>query len=108
MVHSHQGKTAPVGDTRLTTDLTLDVNGHGHELYVDNRATLLDVLREQLGLPGTKKGCDHGQCGACTVLLDGRRVNSCLILAVTLNGCRVTTVEGLSVGDGLHPVQEAF
>ncbi|GAB3858100.1 (2Fe-2S)-binding protein [Dactylosporangium cerinum] len=100
------------------------VNGHPQELRVDNRATLLDVLREQLALPGTKKGCDHGQCGACTVLLDGRRVNSCLILAVTCHDTAVTTVEGLSSGTttqmatpwtaqpherpSLHPMQEAF
>ncbi|MER7006504.1 (2Fe-2S)-binding protein [Dactylosporangium sp. NPDC000555] len=84
------------------------VNGYAHQLRVDNRATLLDVLREQLSLTGTKKGCDHGQCGACTVLLDGRRVVSCLILAVTAEGTEVTTVEGLSAGPGLHPIQEAF
>ena len=75
---------------------------------VDPRATLLDVLREQLGLTGTKKGCDHGQCGACTVLVDGRRVNACLILAVAQDGADVTTVEGLADGDDLHPLQAAF
>ncbi|WP_238012374.1 2Fe-2S iron-sulfur cluster-binding protein [Dactylosporangium sp. AC04546] len=93
---------------RTTSDLTLHVNGRRQQLRTDNRATLLDVLREELGLPGTKKGCDHGQCGACTVLLDGRRVNSCLILAVSVDAAAVTTVEGLNAGDGLHPVQEAF
>jgi xanthine dehydrogenase YagT iron-sulfur-binding subunit len=108
MLLNGRGSTGAVADTRLMTDLTLHVNGHGHELCVDNRATLLDVLREQLALPGTKKGCDHGQCGACTILLDGRRVNSCLIFAVTAEDAKVTTVEGLSSGDGLHPVQEAF
>ncbi|GAA2618374.1 hypothetical protein GCM10010399_56780 [Dactylosporangium fulvum] len=108
MVAVAPGSTPVVGDTRLTSDLILHVNGHEHELSVDNRATLLDVLREDLGLPGTKKGCDHGQCGACTVLLNGRRVNSCLILAAGVRDAEVTTVEGLSVGDGFHPVQEAF
>jgi xanthine dehydrogenase YagT iron-sulfur-binding subunit len=97
-----------VGDTRHASDVTLRVNGHEHELRLDNRVTLLDVLREQLDLPGAKKGCDHGQCGACTVLLDGRRVVGCLILAVAADGAEVTTVEGLSAGDGLHPIQEAF
>lgn len=88
----------------------LQVNGTSHTLTVDNRRVLLDVLREDLGLTGAKKGCDHGQCGACTVLVDGRRVNGCLLFAVALDGCEVTTVEGLA-GDGgqrLHPLQRAF
>ncbi|MFF9623540.1 (2Fe-2S)-binding protein [Streptomyces griseosporeus] len=91
------------------SDVTLRVNGKPCTLTVDHRRTLLDLLREDLDLPGAKKGCDHGQCGACTVLLGGRRVNSCLLLAVSLDGCDVTTVEGLS-GDGeeLHPLQRAF
>ncbi|MEU5364271.1 2Fe-2S iron-sulfur cluster-binding protein [Streptomyces sp. NPDC005925] len=92
------------------SDTTLRVNGTPHPLTVDNRRVLLDVLREDLGLTGAKRGCDHGQCGACTVLVDGRRVNSCLLLAVALDGCEVTTVEGLA-GDGerqLHPLQRAF
>jgi len=97
--------------------VTLEVNGHSHRLDLDNRTSLLDALREHLGLTGSKKGCDHGQCGACTVLLDGRRVNACLVLAVTVGGRPVTTVEGLggrapgadgSDGQGLHPVQQAF
>jgi xanthine dehydrogenase YagT iron-sulfur-binding subunit len=89
--------------------LELTVNGEPLHLRVDTRTTLLDLLREQLDLIGSKKGCDHGQCGACTVLLDGRRVNACLILAVTLDGARVTTIEGLAGPDGeLHPVQQAF
>src|SRR3954466_5843181 len=91
-----------------TTDITLTINGERHDLALDTRATLLDVLRERLGLTGAKKGCDHGQCGACTVLLDGRRANSCLVLAVTLDGVEVTTVEGLADGDELHPLQSAF
>ena len=89
-------------------DVTLRVNGAEHPLQIDTRATLLDVLREQLGLSGSKKGCDHGQCGACTVLLDGRRANACLVLAVSQGGVRITTVEGLADGDELHPLQAAF
>ncbi|QKW10033.1 2Fe-2S iron-sulfur cluster binding domain-containing protein [Streptomyces sp. NA04227] len=88
--------------------VTLRVNGTAHELYLDHRSTLLDVLRERLDLTGTKKGCDHGQCGACTVLLDGRRVNSCLLLAVAQDGARVTTVEGLGRSSAPHALQEAF
>jgi xanthine dehydrogenase YagT iron-sulfur-binding subunit len=88
--------------------LTLQINGEHHELALDTRSTLLDVLRERLRLTGAKKGCDHGQCGACTVLLDGRRANACLVLAVTLDGVEVTTVEGLTDGDELHPLQSAF
>jgi xanthine dehydrogenase YagT iron-sulfur-binding subunit len=87
--------------------VTLQINGERHDLAIDTRATLLDVLRERLGLTGAKKGCDHGQCGACTVLLDDRRANSCLVLAVTLDGVSVTTVEGLADED-LHPLQQAF
>jgi xanthine dehydrogenase YagT iron-sulfur-binding subunit len=88
--------------------VTLQINGRTHELALDPRVTLLDLLRERLGLTGTKKGCDHGQCGACTVLVDGRRVYSCLTLAVTQSGARVITIEGLAQGDKLHPLQEAF
>lgn len=88
--------------------LRLQVNGTAHQLEVDTRATLLDVLREQLALPGTKKGCDHGQCGACTVHVNGRRINSCLTFAAMHEGDEITTIEGLA-GDGeLHPVQAAF
>jgi xanthine dehydrogenase YagT iron-sulfur-binding subunit len=91
------------------SSVTLRVNGKPHTLLVDHRRVLLDLLREDLDLTGSKKGCDHGQCGACTVLVDGRRMNSCLLLAVTLNGSEVTTVEGLG-GDGEepHPLQRAF
>jgi xanthine dehydrogenase YagT iron-sulfur-binding subunit len=86
----------------------LTINGRRHELALDPRVTLLDLLRERLGLTGTKKGCDHGQCGACTVLAQGRRVNACLTLAVACDGLSITTVEGLARGETLHPVQAAF
>lgn len=86
----------------------MEVNGKAYKLSVEPRATLLDLLREQLSLPGTKKGCDHGQCGACTVHVEGRRVLSCLSLAVMQEGKKVTTIEGLSDGEQLHPMQEAF
>jgi len=94
--------------SRSLATITLSVNGDSHTLEVDTRATLLDVLRERLGLTGTKKGCDRGQCGACTILLDGRRVVSCLALAVAHDGARVTTIEGLADGEQLHPLQQAF
>ena len=86
----------------------LTVNGTQHALSLDPRSSLLDVLREHLDLTGTKKGCDHGQCGACTVLLNGRRVNSCLTLAVMKDGAHVTTIEGLANDGMLHPLQLAF
>jgi xanthine dehydrogenase YagT iron-sulfur-binding subunit len=90
-------------------DLTLRINGEERSVRVDPRTTLLDLLREHLGLTGAKKGCDHGQCGACTILLDGRRVNSCLALAVAHRDADVVTIEGLADSDGeLHPVQRAF
>jgi len=93
----------------MTFDLTLTVNGHRREVALDDpRVTLLDLLRERLHLTGTKKGCDRGQCGACTVLVDGRRITSCLALAVSLDGATVETIEGLAAGDRLHPVQAAF
>jgi len=88
--------------------VSLTVNGARHTLTLDPRSTLLDVLREHLDLTGTKKGCDQGQCGACTVLLDGRRINSCLTLAVMKDGSNVTTIEGLAVNGVLHPLQQAF
>jgi xanthine dehydrogenase YagT iron-sulfur-binding subunit len=92
-------------------EVTIRVNGVGRTLEVDPRMSLLDLLRERLGLTGSKKGCDHGQCGACTVLIDGRRANACLALAVAHDGAAVTTVEGLgglTAGHDLHPLQEAF
>jgi xanthine dehydrogenase YagT iron-sulfur-binding subunit len=93
----------------LMTEVTLHVNGEDYALTLDNRTSLLDALRERLGLTGTKKGCDHGQCGACTLLLDGRRAISCLQLAVAVGDREVTTIEGLASADGeLHPLQRAF
>jgi xanthine dehydrogenase YagT iron-sulfur-binding subunit len=89
-------------------NVALDVNGRVHALRLDPRTTLLDALREQLDLTGTKKGCDQGACGACTVLVDGRRVNSCLTLAVMHGGQKIVTIEGLANGEHLHPVQAAF
>jgi xanthine dehydrogenase YagT iron-sulfur-binding subunit len=92
----------------ITRAATLKVNGTARQLDVDTRATLLDTLREQLMLFGTKKGCDHGQCGACTVHVNGRRINSCLTLAVMHDGDEITTIEGLALGEELHPMQAAF
>jgi xanthine dehydrogenase YagT iron-sulfur-binding subunit len=86
----------------------LEINGHPRSLTLDPRTTLLDALREHLALTGSKKGCDHGQCGACTVLIEGRRINSCLTLAVMHDGQSITTIEGLAAGDNLHPLQAAF
>ena len=91
-----------------TVPVTLHVNGDVHTLQLEPRVTLLDALRERIGLTGSKKGCDHGQCGACTVHADGRRINSCLALAVAYQGKQITTIEGLASGDTLHPVQAAF
>ncbi|MDP9990143.1 xanthine dehydrogenase YagT iron-sulfur-binding subunit [Variovorax boronicumulans] len=88
--------------------LSLNVNGTAHALELDTRTTLLDALREHLHLSGTKKGCDHGQCGACTVIVDGRRINSCLTLAVMHDGAQVTTIEGLGTPQNMHPLQAAF
>jgi xanthine dehydrogenase YagT iron-sulfur-binding subunit len=92
----------------VDVDITLSVDGSDYQLAVDTRTTLLDALRERLGVTSVKKGCDHGQCGACTVLLDGRRVVSCLLLAVAYDGSDVVTAAGLVDGSELHPLQRAF
>ena len=99
----------PVAETASGTHrIRLTINGQPHTVEVEPWVSLLDLLRDRLHLIGTKKGCDHGQCGACTVLVDGTRVLSCLTLAVMRNGCELTTVEGLADGDALHPLQVAF
>jgi xanthine dehydrogenase YagT iron-sulfur-binding subunit len=93
----------------MSLSIRLTVNGQIHPISLDDpRVTLLDLLREHLHLTGTKKGCDRGQCGACTVLVDGRRINACLALAASVDGAEITTIEGLAKGDVLHPVQAAF
>jgi xanthine dehydrogenase YagT iron-sulfur-binding subunit len=105
-------ETAPVQQSAASTPgtipLSLRVNGQTHAIEVDPRATLLDTLRETLHLTGTKKGCDHGQCGACTVHVNGRRVNSCLALAVMQQNAEITTIEGICSPESLHPMQNAF
>ena len=100
----------PSGEIRQpsTARVELEINGEPYALMIDTRTSILDLLREQLGLTGAKKGCDHGQCGACTVLVDGRRINACLALAVAHDGAEIVTVEGLAEGDDLHPLQQAF
>ncbi|HEY0567717.1 MAG TPA: (2Fe-2S)-binding protein [Xanthobacteraceae bacterium] len=95
-------------DPSAPVQLTLRVNGGSKQLNVDARTTVLDALREHVGLTGSKKGCDHGQCGACTVLIEGRRVLSCLTLALVAQDQEITTIEGLATGDKLHPMQQAF
>lgn len=102
--------SAPAAPSRppVGAKVTLQVNGKTHHLDLDTRTTLLDTLREHLQLTGTKKSCDHGQCGACTVIVDGRRINSCLTLAVMHEGAAITTIEGLGSADQLHPMQAAF
>lgn len=100
--------TSPSTAAVQVRSLTLRVNGAKHAVELDVRTTLLDALRNQLSMTGTKKGCDHGQCGACTVLANGRRINACLTLAVMHEGDEITTIEGLARGDALHPVQSAF
>jgi xanthine dehydrogenase YagT iron-sulfur-binding subunit len=95
-------------DTCEKYPIRLRINGQDRAFDVEAWVTLLDLLRERAGLTGTKKGCDHGQCGACTVLLDGRRINACLTLAVMQDGHDVTTIEGLAIGEELHPLQQAF
>ncbi|WP_328370171.1 (2Fe-2S)-binding protein [Streptomyces sp. NBC_00457] len=99
---------SPAAEAPPSGRLSLTVNGERRTVTIDNRTSLLDLLREHLGLTGSKKGCNAGACGACTVLVDGQRVNSCLTLAVRLEGAEVTTIEGLANGDRLHPLQAAF
>ena len=103
----HAQKTS-AADTPSVAKVSLRVNGQRRELELDTRTTLLDALREHLHFTGTKKGCDQGQCGACTVIVDGRRINSCLTLAVMHQGAAVTTIEGLGTPQQLHPMQAAF
>jgi len=100
--------TSAAGATSDSVNVHLKINGKAYTLDIDPRVTLLDALRERLHLTGSKKGCDHGQCGACTVLVNGRRINSCLSLAVTHEGDEITTIEGLANGEELHPMQSAF
>src|SRR5262249_12189818 len=100
--------TSPNGAATASVKVNLNINGKRYALDVDPRVTLLDALRERLQLTGSKKGCDHGQCGACTVLINGRRINSCLSLAVMHEGEEITTIEGLGMGEELHPMQAAF
>ncbi|USX13407.1 aldehyde dehydrogenase iron-sulfur subunit [Oxalobacteraceae bacterium OTU3CAMAD1] len=104
---AHGAPAAAAAAPSMTTT-SIEVNGKTHRLELDTRVTLLDALREHLHLTGTKKGCDHGQCGACTVLVNGRRVNACLTLAVMHDGDRITTIEGLGTPAELHPMQAAF
>ncbi|MEH2447846.1 MAG: 2Fe-2S iron-sulfur cluster-binding protein [Nostoc sp.] len=98
----------PQTSTPETMKVTLQVNGTAHNLRIEPRVTLLDTLREYIGLTGSKKGCDHGQCGACTVLVDGQRINSCLTFAIMHTDATITTIEGLEQGNNLHPMQAAF
>jgi xanthine dehydrogenase YagT iron-sulfur-binding subunit len=105
---SAQAASNQAGETPPMSRVKLTINGQHHELDIDVRQSLLDVLRERLDLTGTKKGCNQGACGACTVLLDGNRVNSCLTLAVMHDGAEIATIEGLATGEDLHPLQAAF
>jgi len=103
-----QAAVADRPDIQGAVPITLRINGKDHHLRIDPRTTLLDCIREVVAFTGTKKGCDHGQCGACTVLVDGRRINSCLTLAVMKDGAKVTTIEGLATNDALSALQQAF
>jgi xanthine dehydrogenase YagT iron-sulfur-binding subunit len=107
-IEAQEQHLAPSPENGTTTHISFQVNGEQVALDVDARASLLDLLRDRLALTGTKKGCDHGQCGACTVHLDGRPVSSCLTMAAKVDGRQVTTIEGLAKGDELHPLQQAF
>ncbi|QGJ71526.1 Xanthine dehydrogenase YagT iron-sulfur-binding subunit [Planctomycetales bacterium 10988] len=105
---AQENKANETSSTPKPLSITLTINGQEISPPLDPRTTLVDLLREHLQMPGTKKGCDHGACGACTVLVDGERVLSCLTLAATLDGAKVTTIEGIANGEELHPMQEAF
>ena len=111
VIGKHESSASPSG-ARAPIDggvtVSLDVNGTVHNVQIDPRSSLLDALRETIGLTGTKKGCDHGQCGACTVHVNGRRINSCMTLALMHEGDRITTIEGLGTPGDLHPMQAAF
>jgi xanthine dehydrogenase YagT iron-sulfur-binding subunit len=106
--HAALARAIDADPSTPSATVELKINGRSHVLNLDPRTTLLDALREHLALTGSKKGCDHGQCGACTVLIDGRRINSCLTLAAMHDGQSITTIEGLAEGDDLHPMQAAF
>jgi xanthine dehydrogenase YagT iron-sulfur-binding subunit len=106
MITTLENKTTTAAPSKIS--ITLKINGAKKQMEVAPWTTLLDALREHLNLTGTKKGCDHGQCGACTVIVDGKRINSCLTLAVMRDGAEITTIEGLAEGDTLHPLQQAF
>lgn len=106
--HDKNARDIPITPSPEMSHISLKVNGEVQHLEVDIRTTLLDALRENLHLTGTKKGCDHGQCGACTVIVDGRRINACLTLAVMQQDAEITTIEGLGTPDNLHPMQAAF
>ncbi len=104
-----RAQTLAPPDPQAPVDMSLEINGQSHRVALDVRTTVLDALRDHIGLTGSKKGCDHGQCGACTVLVDGRRTLACLTLAVAVQGREITTIEGLARADGpLHPMQQAF
>lgn len=105
---AEEARAPAAQDPALPVDVTLRVNGKDKRLHIDARTTVLDALREHLKLTGSKKGCDHGQCGACTVLIDDRRVVSCLTLALAAEGQEITTIEGLATDERLHPMQQAF
>ena len=107
-ITNSQPFTYSIPDKEASVEVKLNVNNRQYKLTIEPWVTLLDALREYIGLTGTKKGCDHGQCGACTVILDGKRINSCMTLAIMQQDAEITTIEGLATGDKLHPMQQAF